>query len=786
MTISSDNKEQSLAPMKHSIINLQEAPGTPQDTVEPPGLRVGRRRFLNYVASLSGALALGNWNQPVLAALNDLDAPSSGRGPTSSGAGGSNRNSKKRPIDRSQVVRRHNPQVNAIDPFAALSIGNGNFAFTADVTGLQTFLDRYDHDFPLCTTSHWSWHSVPLPDAVKVSDFKYENFDTYGRPVPYPTNPNGQGPLYNWLRENPHRLHLGRVGLEMSKADGSAVGPDDIQNIRQSLDLWSGILSSHFEVEGKAVTVTTSCHPTLDMLAVRIESSLIASGQLRVLLAFPYGSPQISMADWAKPERHQTVLQPGPKSGNKNRVDFERELDDTRYHVALAWSRPAAVNQRKPHEFILSGQGQKMEFSVLYSPQENERDYEKALPRAAPTEKASREHWEQFWKRGGIIDFGECTAPQAGELERRVILSQYQTALHCAGSLPSQETGLLFNSWYGKFHLEMHWWHSVHFVLWGRFPMFQKSMNIYRRLLPQARATAQQQEYQGARWPKMIGPDGRDSPSGVGPLLIWQQPHPIYYAELCYQEAPSAKTLQAWREVVFSTADFMASYAVYDAQQNRYVLGPPLKTVSENTSATTSINPTFELAYWRFGLRTAQRWRERLGLPRDPAWEKVLAQLAPLPQRDGLYLMQEGMNDTYTRWNWEHPALVGAFGMQPGDGVDPEVMRRSVRKVVECWQWEKTTWGWDFPMTAMAAARTGQPELAVQALLYPAPRNHYHPNGHNYQREDLTAYLPGNGGLLAAVAMMAAGWTEAPPHQAPGFPTDGTWQVRWEGLKPIP
>jgi hypothetical protein len=86
--------------------------------------------------------------------------------------------------------------------------------------------------------------------------------------------------------------------------------------------------------------------------------------------------------------------------------------------------------------------------------------------------------------------------------------------------------------------------------------------------------------------------------------------------------------------VVFATADFMASYAVYDAQQNRYVLGPPLKTVSENTSATTSINPTFELAYWRFGLRTAQRWRERLGLPRDPAWEKVLAQLAPLPQRD--------------------------------------------------------------------------------------------------------------------------------------------------------
>jgi hypothetical protein len=122
--------------------------------------------------------------------------------------------------------------------------------------------------------------------------------------------------------------------------------------------------------------------------------------------------------------------------------------------------------------------------------------------------------------------------------------------------------------------------------------------------------------------------------------------------------------------------------------------------------------------------------------------------------------------------------------MQPGDGVDPEVMRRSVSKVMERWQWDRT-WGWDFPMTAMAAARTGQPELAIQALLNPARRNHHHPNGHNYQRDDLTAYLPGNGGLLAAVAMMAAGWTGAPHNNAPGFPADGTWNVRWEGLKPM-
>src|SRR5262245_5693315 len=69
-------------------------------------------------------------------------------------------------IDRKAVVQRHNPVVRKIDPYSALSIGNGEFAFTADVTGLQTFLEPYDKEFPLCTTAHWSWHSVPIPEGL--------------------------------------------------------------------------------------------------------------------------------------------------------------------------------------------------------------------------------------------------------------------------------------------------------------------------------------------------------------------------------------------------------------------------------------------------------------------------------------------------------------------------------------------------------------------------------------------------------------------------------------------
>jgi protein-glucosylgalactosylhydroxylysine glucosidase len=78
----------------------------------------------------------------------------------------------------------------------------------------------------------------------------------------------------------------------------------------------------------------------------------------------------------------------------------------------------------------------------------------------------------------------------------------------------------------------------------------------------------------------------------------------------------------------------------------------------------------------------------------------------------------------------------------------------------------------------MAAARVGLPELAVDLLLRETKENRYAVNGIN-----AGWYFPGNGGLLYAVAMMAAGWDGAPDRKAPGFPDNGRWVVKWEGLK---
>ena len=127
--------------------------------------------------------------------------------------------------------------------------------------------------------------------------------------------------------------------------------------------------------------------------------------------------------------------------------------------------------------------------------------------------------------------------------------------------------------------------------------------------------------------------------------------------------------------------------------------------------------------------------------------------------------------------------MLAALGVLPGQGVDREVMRNTLKRVLREWRWDDT-WGWDFPMTAMTATRLNEPRLAIEALFIRSPKNTWLPNGHNWQRPNLPLYLPGNGGLLAAVALMAAGWRNGPREPHPGFPKDA-WTIRWEGLRPL-
>ena len=672
-------------------------------------------------------------------------------------------------IDRKAVVTRHNPEIREGNLRGPMQVGNGEFAFGFDISGMQTFSDNAN------TMSNWGWYRFPLPQGQRPEDFRGAEWEAQGRMVRYDIPNPEQGALRDWMVRNPQRINLGRIGLVLIKDDGSRAGIGDLTDPVQRLDLWTGTATSRYSIDGREVVVTTVGHPEKDAVAVRIESEKVADGTVGISLRFPFPSNTEfgSAADWDSPGRHLTELSPGT-----HMASFHRQLDDTNYDVHVQWDAGAVLRRTQEHcyELIPATDAREISFVVCFDKIVGNA----AVPTFAQTRSASARHWREFWEGGGAIDLSGSSDPRWHELERRGVLSQYVMAVNEAGSLPPQESGLVNNGWYGKYHHEMIWWHCTHYALWGRWKMASGMMEVFADNLATYRRKAAMQGYDGARWPKTIGDHAWwEWPLETTALLIWQQPHPIFYAELEYRQHPTRETLEKWRDVVFETADFMASYAHYDAAADRYVLGYPLQVVGENADPRTTINPTFELSYWLTGLRIAGLWRERLGLPAKAEYGRVCDKLSPLPVQQGVYVSWENIDGMWTRYNWEHPALIGAYGMLPGDGVDIPTMERTLMKVHREWKLHET-WGWDFPMLAMCAARLGKPEMAVDYLLdYPA---------FDFDACGLVGggrapfpYFPGNGGLLYAVAMMAAGWDGAPSGNAPGFPSKG-WVVKHEGL----
>ncbi|WP_432380984.1 hypothetical protein [Duganella sp. P38] len=580
-------------------------------------------------------------------------------------------------------------------------------------------------------------------------------------------------------------MAAGAVGLR--RGDGSALALADIRNVDQKLDMWRGVLTSRYTVDGEPVSVVTAVSPARDALAVRIQSPLLASGKLAVRLALPRGydlsvkhNPPL---DWSQPASHRTRI----VAQDQRALVLEHTRDKARYAMAVQAATPLRVAHTAPHTFHLApASGETLDFTLSYAPDAGALQAASAAARAASAGviAQSEAHWQAFWRSGAALDFTGSSDPRAAELERRVVLSQYLTAIQFGGDFPPQESGLTTTTWFGKHHTEMLWWHTAHFALWGRPRYLENALRWYQKTLPVAREIAASRGLQGARWPKMTGPWGRESPGG-NPLIVWNQPHMIHLAELLYRGAPTRATLDRYSELVFATADAMSSMLHRDGQ--RYVLGPPLWIAQEIYDQSTSMNPSYELSYWATGLTLAQQWRKRLGLAPNAAWDQQLARLSALPHKDGKYVALESTPDTWDNVasRHDHPSFLMALGQLPGAGVDRVVMRRTLDAVLRDWDFHTKIWGWDYPMIAMTAARLDATQQAVDVLLKTdGPNNSYTAAGHN-PNTGLPVYLPGNGALLAAVALMAGGWDGAPARPAPGFPQQG-WTVRAEGFQPLP
>jgi protein-glucosylgalactosylhydroxylysine glucosidase len=288
-------------------------------------------------------------------------------------------------IDRYALVTRHNPVLLQAEKLSPLSLGNGEFAFTADVTGLQTFPDFYSREenniappgpdgflthsslqgaTPLATQRQWGWHSFPNSENYTLDD-ETSIYDAHGRRVPYVSGQHS--PAGTWLRENPHRLNLARIGFDLKKQDGSRVELADLQNIRQELDLWSGTLTSEFEIEGTPVSVQSWVHPEYDLLSVKVDASALQEEQMGILVSFPYGRGLHAgdPSDWTKPDLHTTDV----INSSGNHVEWHRILDNDEYFVHLSWTGTGEIVEQNKHVFLLrpSGATDSFSFSAAFS-----------------------------------------------------------------------------------------------------------------------------------------------------------------------------------------------------------------------------------------------------------------------------------------------------------------------------------------------------------------------------------------------------------------------------------
>ncbi|KAI1780820.1 Six-hairpin glycosidase-like protein [Hypoxylon cercidicola] len=699
-------------------------------------------------------------------------------------------------IDRHAIVTKYNVRRETLidNNTTPLQVGNGNFAFNVDNTGMQTFL-------PFNTLSSWAWHNDSLPsDGESLNDYHGLAMITHGRNVSYDIPDPDLPDISQWIISNPNRINLGRIGL---RYQGSTLSASQIADEVQELDLWHGVITSTFEVDGESVTVVTQGDFESDAVTFHIESSLLESGDLTVELDFPY--PPIHTTKYKYevfagvydfPLNHTTSIVKGCRV---DEAHIYHELQGTTYFVNLRWPVENALNLSRvepqgssavtAHRYVLSAASNSrhrpntVDFTAHFSPEKRTAAFPSSI------RERNADEWHQYWNEGGFVDLTSSSNSKADELQRRIILSQYHVRVNSAAKGQSpQESGLMNNGWYGKFHMEMVVWHNAHWSTWGRQKYFDNIFpELYESMLPSSLARAESMGWDGARWPKMTEINtGVSSPGGVNGLLLWQQPHLMYLAKLAYQASPTRETLERWDTVLTAGANYMASYAWKNESSGHYDLGPPSYGVTENTPPTETLNLAYEVAYWRYGLDVAREWKRRLGQSIPDKWTMVAENLAPPPQVAGLYAVYEGLNSSWwedTKLNGDPRSLIMLQGILPDTpAVDPDVALKTADKIWEIWTDDKIR-GWGRPVLAINSARISNPERAI-----------YHLTAYDYWIFDDAGFavrggdggtpppfMPGNAGFLYAVAYMVAGWNGS-DGDAPGFPKDGTWTVKYEGL----
>lgn len=590
---------------------------------------------------------------------------------------------------KKEDIIKYNRHLNIIDYINPFSIGNGDFCATLDATSTQTLIDYYK-DIPLTTISNKLWFKKEINGEVKKTFI-----DGKG----YMLDKTNQEELFNLKRQYPHKYNLFSYKLVYK---GETLNPKYITEVSQDLDLYYGIVSSTFKYKNEMIRVKSLIYQDNDELQIEIDSS----DNFKLIVEFLY--PSFNKEGYIKEKLTQIIM-------DNNIINIV--YDDL--NTASLYLNSNENYILKDNILIFDASSLKLNIGL------NKLGGSKLL--------------DDFWKKdNGIIIDNEL-------LVERMILSKYLLKLNSTGIYPPSEAGLTYNNWNSKFHLEMHLIHSLWLIYDNHLDLLLKSFDYYLSIYETSKLRAQENDYKGIRFPKMTSPDGLDSPSNIGPLLVWQEPHIVFMLQEIYRIYKREDLLFKYESLIKGVIDFIISYLTIN--ENSIEMLEPLLECCESIEVKKCHNPMFEVEYFRHVLSNQKEIDLILYGKERYNYDFYVNNLIRPKISNNIYLKTHDMLNEMDMYP-DHPTETFSYSFFKSRIINKDVMKSTLDYVINNLDLS-SYWGWDFPLMGMTAINLGYIELGIKICTMDALNNDYLYNGHNTSnRNDLKIYLPGNGAFL--------------------------------------
>lgn len=589
-------------------------------------------------------------------------------------------------MKKSDIIK-YNLKFNHIDSKNPVTIGNGDFAITLDQTGTQSLYEIYK-DIPLSTMSNKNWFYKDKkdikPSYVDGKAYMLFNLDN--------------DPNYQINRQYPFKYSFMQILLY---DNDKLIDINNIKDVKQELDLYKGIVSSSFNYKEKINKTTSFIYQDHDEFNFKLQSD-----NLNLALKFNYPS----------------------YTKNGYRLDILPNVLVKEDRITLLYDDKNSLS----FKLKSSSNYQIVENTLIFD--DNNVSFSLALD-----EIKEGKLLDEFWKcDNGIIIDNE-------ELVKKMVLSKYLLHVNSTGIYPPQESGLTYNCWNSKFHLEMHLIHSLWNIYNNHVGDLVKSFDYYLSIMPSSLKRASLNGYKGLRFPKMTGPDGEDSPSNIGPLLIWQAPHILFMLQEIYYLYNKENIIKKYEPLISGTIDFMISFLTL--KDSKYQMLDPLLEACESIPLDRCQNPSFELEYWRYTLERQPKIDTVLYGHQRYDYLDITSKIITPKEDDGIYLKTYGVIDKYDLYK-DHPTEGFLMSFFKSKIVDKEKMVKTIDYILKNMDLS-SYWGWDFPFLGLSLLNCGEIEKSIEVTQLNTINNQYLYNGYNTSpRDDLKAYLPGNGAFL--------------------------------------